>query len=111
MFDLHYFWFFVVASYLTSSVARYAASEVEGANPLIRLAAVVIGPACVVALLVFLIIGFWKMPSWWMPLVMLLIGALVAWLPGNDSPLVLLLGLPFAPILTLLAYLGLFRII
>lgn len=111
MFDLHYFWFFIVASFLTSAVTHYAASDVEGANFLFRMAAYISGPTCCVALMVFLILGFWKMPNWWMPLVMLIFGALVAWLPRDASPLVILLGIPFAPILTILAYLGLFRII
>lgn len=115
MFTLNYFWFFIVAAIFMSAVVQYAASNQIGLNPVPKYLATIIGPTCFSALIVFLIIGFWKMPHWWMPLVMLLIGSFVVALPRSTNHaitfVITFLGLLLAPLFTVLAYLGLFGII
>jgi hypothetical protein len=115
MFTLNYFWFFVVATLFTSAVVQYAASQQVGLNPLPKYIAMVVGPLSFFALIIMLIIGFWKMPHWWHPIVMFLIGSFVVTLPAslsrNANFVIVLTGLLLAPTFVVLAYLGLFGVI
>ena len=116
MFTLNYFWFFIAAMFFMSPVVGYASSSLEGANPIVKILSGLIGGVCSLALLIFVILGFWHMPSWWMPLVMALIGwGISPLLRLVSNPLanliVILLGLILAPLFTILAYLGMFNVI
>lgn len=107
MFTLNYFWFFVVATYFMSAATLYGN---RSGNTLTSIVGIVSFPA----LLVFLIFGFWKMPSWWMPLVMFAIGMFIVAIPSRPGTLYDLsafIGIVGAPVFTVLAYLGLFGVI
>ena len=111
MFSLNYFWFYLVACYFKGPI--YMACG----NPMPRL----IDSVCSLALFVLLIIGFWKMPNWWMPIVMLLLGLLleVIGAPSNkelEQPKIrhivkLVAGMILPPVFTVLAYLGMFDVL
>ncbi len=67
MFSLNYFWYFMAACFTVSPVITISfRRELKFFS--------ILGLLTLLSMLVFLIIGFWKMPSWWMPLAMLALG-------------------------------------
>lgn len=115
MFGLNYFWFFMAAFFFSSALSRYAKSDMIGTNPLFKNISMLLGPICDLLLIVFLIVGFWKMPHWWHPIVFLLIGGLLQGIQGllgrYAEFVVIIIGMLLAPICTILAYLGLFGLL
>ena len=115
MLTLNYFWFYVIAFTFASSLTRYGRSNLEGNNPWLKMAAQLIGPICDIALFIFVVIGFWQMPHWWIPIVCFVVGiiaqSLLALVGNIVNLIILVLGTIGAPLFTILAYLGLFSII
>ena len=115
MLSLNYFWFFVIAFTFSSALTRYGASSMVGSNPLLKILSQIIGPLCDTVLSVFLILGFWYMPHWWIPLVFFGVGIITQSFLGLigdiGNLIVLVLGTIGAPLFTVLAYLGMFGVI
>lgn len=106
MFKLPYFYYYIVAWLFIVCLQRMQTRQgkLKGLYPSIVL------PLCTVALVVFLILGFWFMPKWWYPLVMFGISAFTGFIPIPDkfgSWLAVIFALP----LCVMAYLSLFGVI
>ena len=109
MFTLNYFWFCMIA-WLCSSPLVVSGNRANGiVSTILSLAGII----NLLAILVFLILGFWWMGSWWMPLVMFVLGWLVA---GAGAALFrsyvsIIFCLLAAPTFVILAYLGMFGVL
>lgn len=106
MFTNAYFWYFIFA-YFFSFLMKRVASRWNGANELARIAIYYISTICHIALIIFLIIGFWKMDHWWQPLVMYGCAQLTALIPIPDH-LGAFAGLFLSPLFTVLMYINFF---
>lgn len=106
MFKLPYFYYYIVAWLLIVSLQRMQTRQgkMKGAFPSAVLA------SCTVALVVFLILGFWFMPHWWYPLAFFGMSAVTGFVPIPDK-IGSWLAVFLAPPLCVLSYLSLFGVI
>ena len=108
MFTLPYFYFFLATVFFTFTMQR-AIQHGQLSEKLSAICSIVY-PACTLAYVVFLILGFWYMPHWWYPLAFYVISFLTSFIPIPDK-IAATLGVVIAPICTVLMYLSLFQII
>lgn len=110
MFVSLYFWSYIFAHFLAFIMARFAQRRGNMMNPTLLTVMQGISNTGMFACTVFLIIGFWKMPHWWCPLVAFGCAFLSAFIPIPDR-YAALAGIILCPALCILMYLSLFGII
>ena len=106
IFSIPYFWTYIFGSLFSFSLLR-GAKNFNGSNQFFLFYLNLMGMITSVALYVFLIIGFWKMPAWWYPIVLFIMGIITKWIPIPDF-ILMIIGLIAAPALTILTYIYLF---
>ena len=111
MFKVPYFYYFIVAWFLITCLQRVVGrGRVDVGAIMQKSFPKVILAICTIALVVFLILGFWFMPKWWYPLAFIGCSIVAAFIPLPDK-VGALIALVAAPVLTVLAYLSLFGVI
>ena len=105
MFEQSYFWYYIGAFFFTFMMQRSYTRGTGGTAtyPLYGL----LYPICGIALIVFLVIGFWKMPHWSWPLKFLGLSILTAFIPVPDR-IGALIGMVAAPVFCVLMFVNLF---
>lgn len=102
MLSLSYFWTYIFAS-LFSFILLRVYKGFNGSSQALKTYLCLMGALTQVALLVFLIIGFWYMPEWWYPLVFFGCAFILKMIPIPDY-ILMLIGIIAAPVLTVLSY-------
>ncbi|MDE6493103.1 MAG: hypothetical protein K2O66_03725 [Bacteroidales bacterium] len=100
MFEQPYFWYYIGACFFTFMLQRNYIRNNEKPSFVINLIAF----ACYIAILAFLINGFWHMNYWYQPLYMIGLSLLVALIPIPDN-IGAITGLVAAPIFCILMFL------
>ncbi len=106
MFSQPYLYYYLAASFLTFCLQRTQQKHgmYNGTYP------TVVQGACTIALLVFIVLGFFFMPNWWWPLVFLALAVAVGMIP-IPSRILAPVAVVAAPALCVLAYLSMFGLI
>lgn len=107
MFALPYVWYFMFANFFSFIMLRFSKRNEAVMSPALSMIIMIIGNLLTIAGFVFLIIGFWKMPHWWYPLVLLGLGMATSIIPIPDK-IAAIIGIVAGPILTILMYINLF---
>ena len=110
MFTSMYFWSYLFAHFFAFIMARQIKRMGVVMNPHLVFIMESVSNAGMFACTVFLIIGFWKMPHWWCPLVALGCSSLSALIPIPDR-YAAIAGIILCPVLCVLMYLNLFGVI
>lgn len=98
------------AHFFAFIMARYSQRNGERMHPNMLFIMRAISNTGMAACTVFLIIGFWKMPAWWCPIVAFLLCSLTAFIPIPDKYCAIA-GMALCPIFCVLMYLSLFGVL
>ena len=104
MFEQSYFWYYIGTFFFTFMMQRCSMRGTGGSLtlPIYN----ILWTLCAIAILVFLIIGFWKMPHWSWPLKFFGLSILTAFIPIPDR-IGALIGV-VAPVFCVLMFVNLF---
>lgn len=111
MFKLLYFWLFVAAFFLNVCLRRTVVLYRHDAKSIFsKLYSQLLLLLGTVALIVFVVLGFWFMPHWWYAPLFLLFGIISTFIPISDE-VGAYLALVIEPMFIVLMYLSLFNVI
>lgn len=109
MFSCLYFWFYIIVQFCVFCQQR-CVNRMPTLPPITQFLFHLLSILGSISYYAFLILGFWYMPHWWYPLVMIGCGMISSLIPIPDL-IAAFVGIIAIPVCSVLMYLDLFCII